>query len=167
MHCHGRIATLLAASLFFAYPLGAQAEVFRCMVGGRPVYQDLPCDDTASAEPYRAPLAPAIPAAPRVDAPVVSGSSDAGDLQALHRQIQAVVADERRLQTDYADALEAQRDRARQLTNAVAESEVRALDALWQRKRQAIEQRRQSLLDELRRRCPGGASLGDHKLVCQ
>ena len=167
MHCHGRIATLLAASLFFACPSGAQAEVFRCVVGGRPVYQDLPCDDPALAEPYRVPLAPAIPAAPRVDAPVVSGSSGGGDLQTLHRQIQSVVADERRLQAEYAAALEAQRDRARQQTNAVAEADVRALDELWQRKRHVVEQRRQSLLDELRRRCPGGASLGDHKLVCQ
>lgn len=166
MRCHRSFAGLLAVSLC-ACPSGARAEVFRCLVGGRAVYQDLPCDQVAPVEPYRAPLAPAVPASPRDETPTTATEGGPGDLRALHRQIQAAVADERGLQADYAAALEAQREKARHQTNAAAEAEVRALDALWQRKRLVAEQRRQSLLNELRRRCPGGASLGDQKLVCQ
>lgn len=163
---HGWIAAWVAVSLC-ACPSAARAEVFRCVMGGRAVYQDLPCDQATPVAPYKAPLAPSIPALPRAESPTRATERTPDDLRALHRKIQAAVAEEHRVQADYAAALEAQRDQARQQSNAAAEAEIRALDARWQRKRQAAEDQRQSLLEELRRTCPGGASLSEFKLVCQ
>jgi hypothetical protein len=76
-----RIAVLAVTLLAAA---GAQAQLFKCVQGGRVVYQDSPCDDTAKQSTVRPPAPGPVAAPPQAAtkgapaaAPVASPTGDA------------------------------------------------------------------------------------------
>ena len=71
-----RPAAVLAAGLLAAS--AAHAQLFKCVSGGKVVYQDSPCEDTAKQSTVRAPApGPEPAAAPKSGAPATPASAPA------------------------------------------------------------------------------------------
>lgn len=126
----------------------AQAEVYRCPVGGRTVYQDVPCEEVAPSKAAGAPVA----------APAGTGSKPAppsSDPAILQKQLLDAREQSARLHAlydrDVQDAKEKgvtmSLDQQRQLT--------KVLHARWDPKLQAAGRREQELSDALRKMCTG------------
>jgi len=132
----------------------AQAEVYRCSVGGRTVYQDLPCADATEAVPHKASGAPG------------AARSAPPDRGTLHRQLLDAREQSERLRTLYerdvqqakANAATMSLDQQRQLT--------KVLHARWDPKLQAAGRREQELTDALRKICRGGTTLNAQTQQC-
>lgn len=148
-------------------PLAASADVYKCKVDGRTVYQDTPCGDAADAEPYRRTArnetawGMAIPEyEPR---PEVPGQSR---LAALHRQIQDARRHAEHLRTLYDADVKATRAKALDLPPALQDREAEALRMRWQPRLRQADERLKALTEEVRRLCPKGAVLNDRQQLC-
>ncbi|GAB3355837.1 DUF4124 domain-containing protein [Lysobacter tyrosinilyticus] len=135
-------ATLTVA--IWQAPLPAWAEVYKCKVAGRTVYQDQPCTE-AGAEPAKTTGAASGNAPP------------SSDLATLHRQMQEAHEQSAQVRAAYERDLQETKAKAGAMTLDQQRQFTKVLHARWDPKLQAAGRREQELSDWLRKICPGGA----------
>lgn len=159
-----------AAGLIMAAALSspARADVFKCTVGGRTVYQDTPCTGRVEEKPQqrtaRSETAGGISVPRSFERSPTPGASS---LSTLHQQIRDAETHRRRLDTAYDADVRATRARVAGMPMDQQNREAEALKAKWQPQLQQADQRTRELSEQLRRECPGGASLSDVRQECR
>lgn len=140
---------LLSLSLL---PGIARADVFKCKVGGSTVYQSLPCDGKAEATPY-------LNTSSSLGGSFKEGSAHSMTLREIYTAMQA----ESKLRRKIVDEND-QDMKALRRDDSVGRQRI---VALFMAKLEAHERRSTELSSELRRRCPGGASLNETTVSCR
>lgn len=126
-------------------------DVYKCDAGGQAVYQDTPCAGkvVASTRPSSFVAGPTTP------------------LSSIYRQIQSLNAESRALDGGHRKDLEALR---RKLAGSTDEQlnrvEIDRVHARWLPRIRETNRQLDALSAELRRRCPGGASLNSTHQTC-
>ncbi len=160
----------LAVGVFTAAALSmpAHADVFRCTVDGRTVYQDKPCAGGADEKPRqrtaRSETAGGIAVPKAFDRMPTPGASS---LATLHRDMQDAETHRRHVQTAYDADVRLTRARVAGMPLDQQDREAEALKAKWLPQIQQANQRTDDLRDQLRRECPGGASLSASRQECR
>lgn len=132
------LATMVWA--LWLLPGAAQAEVYKCSVGGRAIYQDQPCADSTEAGPYKAGAARSNLAPP---------SSDPATLQ---KQLKDAREHTARLRSLYDQ--DVQQAKAKAMSLDQQRQRTKVLHARWDPKLQEAGRREQELSEALRRICP-------------
>ncbi|GAA5081873.1 DUF4124 domain-containing protein [Lysobacter panacisoli] len=160
----------VAAALMIAASVStpARADVFKCTVDGRTVYQDKPCAGVIAATPQqrtaRSETAGGIRVPEYLERPPMPGATP---LAILHRQILDAEAYSRRLHTAYDADVRLTRARVAGLPMDQQNREAEALHAKWDSHLQQASKRSDDLMKQLRRECPGGAALSEGREVCR
>lgn len=157
------MAFAAATWVLWQMPSPAQAEVYRCSVGGRTVYQDQPCTGTEEGAPYKA-------AGARTDVAPVGGPSNnappSTNLRILHQQMLDAREQSDRLRTLYERDVQLAKAKAATMSLDQQRQLTKVLHARWDPKLQAAGRREQELSEALRKMCPGGASLNAQIQQC-
>lgn len=164
---HSPLFALAAAVLGLMLPTVASADVYKCGVAGKTVYQGTPCAGAPDARPHVQSKQGDTAVLPGAGTQRRAGTSSGGGGNSLFGDIRRADAEHRELDAAYAREVEQLRARARTMPVAQADREVRALNTKWQGRLQAASRRQQALVDELRRRCPGGASESSGRQSCR
>jgi len=133
----------------------AFAKAYKCVVDGKPVYQDYPCAGPAPTASV------AAPAAAAVSAPVVQRSG-----VQLFDEIQMVERHQRELAGAYQAEAKLAEPRLATMDAKTREAETQRMKARWQPRIRAQQQRLDQLKAELRVKCPGGASMRGGRFEC-
>jgi len=149
------------ALVLWQMPGRARAEVFKCSIGGRTVYQDQPCVSAADAEPDKV----AGTNAARVGGPS-NNTPPSTDLRALHRQMQDAREQSDRVRTLYERDVQQARAKAATMSLDQQRQLTKVLHARWDPQLQAAGRREQELSEALRKICPGGAALNAQIQQC-
>ena len=131
-------------------------DVYKCNVRGAYVYQDTPCVDgkrldVAGSTPGRSTMSKSDP--------------QSLSLGALYSEIIARAADERRLGADMSAEEDAAKARLGS-RNPSLRVEIERIQGKWLPQIRENRARFDALNSEVRRRCPGGASLSSSRQVC-
>jgi len=159
----------VAASLLVAVlPQPVRADVFKCTVEGRTVYQDKPCTSGADEKPQqrtvRSQTAGWIAVPRSFDRAPTPGASS---LATLYQQMQDAEAHSRRVSQAYEADVRLTRARVAGLPMDEQSRESEALKAKWEPQLKQASQSTKDLIDQLRRECPGGAALNASRQECR
>jgi len=164
------IARAAVACVMLQAPGLAHADVYKCRVDGRTVYQDTPCPGAAELAPYKADRAPAQKRAPQaIAAPAGRRPYDAPPAstpRGLYEQMQDAREYSEVLQTRYDHEVKQARARAPTMSQEQQRRLSQALHAKWDHQLQAAGTRERKLSEALRRMCPGGASINERTEHC-
>lgn len=156
-------AGLLAAIL----SMPVRADVFRCTMDGRTVYQDKPCAGGADEQPQQRTARSETADGIAIPKPFKrTPTPGAPPLATLHRQIRDAATHESRLRTAYEADVRLTRARVQGLPMDQQDREAQALMAKWEPQLEEAAQRSQDLVDQVRRECPGGAAFNDSRQEC-
>ena len=144
----GFIFLLIVPSIVYA------GDVYKCNVTGNSVYQGTPCEQGG-----------------KVITRGTSGSSQpvsrSSSLRTLFNQIQAANTAERQLQNDMdRDIARTKARLGSRVNDPSSNSEATRIRNEWLPKIQAAQRYSKALAEELRRRCPKGASLNSSTQTC-
>jgi len=146
-------------------PCLAQAEVYRCSVGGRTVYQDRPCAGTEEGAPYKAAAGGA-----RADVVPMGGRSNnappSTNLRTLHQQMLDAREQSNRVRTLYERDVQQAKAKAATMSLDQQRQLTKVLHARWDPKLQAAGRRERELSEALQKMCPGGATLNAQIQQC-
>lgn len=160
----------VAAGLLVAAALStpARADVFKCTVEGRKVYQDKPCVGAADEKPQqrtaRSQTARGIAVPRSFDR---APTPDASSLATLYQQMQDAEAHSRRVSQAYDAEVRLTRARVAGLPIDEQSREAEALKAKWEPRLKQASQRTKDLIGQLRHECPGGAALNASRQECR
>ena len=162
----------IAGVLPFLLLVGAaQAGIHKCVIDGKPVYQDQPCPQE---QPAAAPAASSAPTAPAAVPPGASvAQADNADprqaqFQALVEQIRLADAEYRALQAKMRTEGEALEAANKQSSDTkAANAAVLAFNQRWNETMAGATQRREQLQRELQVLCPNGAVINDQRQECR
>lgn len=158
-------AGLLTAAALFTPP---RADVFKCTVDGRTVYQDKPCSGGANEKPSQRTARSETAGDIAVPKAIGRGpGSDPSSLAALHQQMRDAEDHRRRVERAYDADVRMTRVRVAGLSAEEQNREAEALKAKWLPEMQQANGRTDELRDQLRRECPGGASLSASRQDCR
>ncbi len=143
---------LLLSGMIFAPAILAQG-VYKCTIKGAVVYQGMPCPEGTQAK-LKANVSDA-------------GTSAPGSLQDLYNQIRAANDEERNLSRQMDAQFAAARARFGTANTPEANAERERIKAEWLPRVRAASERSKALVEQLRQRCPGGASLNGSQQVCR
>lgn len=148
---HKSLGVAAALAIACASSCAYAADVYKCEEGGRTVYQDTPCrEKTVSVT--------------GIDSFTVGPSTS---LAAIQRQIEALSARARALDAGHARDLDALKRRLAGSTDAQRNrAEIDRVHAKWLPRIRETNRQFEALSKELRRRCPGGASLNSTSQTC-
>ena len=144
---------LLALLLVAAAP--ASAKAYKCIVDGKTVYQDRPCAGPAPAASVAAPAAAPV-AAPRVQRSAMQ----------LFDDIQMVERHQREMAAAYQAEAKLAEPRLATMDAKSRQAETQRMEARWQPRMRAQQQKLDQLKAELRVKCPGGASMSAGRFEC-
>jgi len=144
------LGSLLAASAAFG------GDVYKCNVRGASVYQDKPCTDGKRID-----VAGSVPGNPVIS----KADPQSLSLAALHSEIIATAANQRRLGTEMSAEENAATVRLGRRDPRL-QGEIERIQHKWLPQIQENDARIEALHNEVRRRCPRGASLSSSRQVC-
>lgn len=149
------MASATLALAIWHTPGPAWAEVFKCKVGGRTVYQDQPCAEASEAAPHKA-----------TNAASTDSAAPSSDLATLYRQMQDARKQSAEIRAAYERDLQQARSKAGAMSLDQQRQFTKVLHARWDPKLQAAGRREQELSDWLRKICPGGSQLDAQAQQC-
>lgn len=154
-------ATLMV-SLLLALP--ARADVYKCLVAGKTVYQDAPCVAASGTKLHFSGRdgAGTTMGGTAGAARVASG----GSVAALGQQIERAEAESRAVHAAWQREVAALGARVRGLPAAQVDPQVKALYQQWNPRMVAADRLVDDLVDELHKRCPKGASGNSGQMSC-
>jgi hypothetical protein len=161
------MALATVAWVLWQMPSLAQAEVYRCSLGGRTVYQDQPCAGTEEGAPYRA---AGTPGGARTEVVPTGGPSSnappSTNLRTLHQQMLDAREQSNRVRTLYERDVQQAKAKAATMSLDQQRQLTKVLHARWDPKLQAAGRRERELSEALQKMCPGGATLNAQIQQC-
>lgn len=137
-----------------ASPIAHAGGVYKCNVAGRSVYQDMPCKNGKTTQLQQSTTSS--------NTKITSMS-----LATLYSRIRAAAAAERQIRSDMdRDIARTKARLGTKVADPSSNSEAQRIRNEWQPRLQEASRVSDSLLSELRRRCPGGAALNGSAQSC-
>lgn len=146
--------TLCCAFILITPSAACAGDVYKCNASGTPVYQDMPC---AGGNKLKM----------RDSASSTQTASSADSLGTLYRKVQAASATERRLRNAMERDIAATKARLGSKVNEPSSNaEAERIKNEWLPRIRAASHDFDSLMEEIKRRCPHGASLNASRQTC-
>jgi hypothetical protein len=164
------MALAMMALALWQAPGAARAEVYRCPVGGRTVYQDTPCPAAAEAEPHKAASVPTSTNTPRMGAAPVGRlpayAPPSTNFTTLREQMLDAREQSERARTLYDHDVQQAKAQAATMSLEQQRQLLKVLHARWDPQLQAAGRRERELSEALRRMCSGDASINAQTQQC-